>query len=159
MLYSCVGENVVNTGKVKLEGQVKKAMLGRYHKDFGVRPRLLLAYADAAYASECGRYFRRLGWEVEMVASAAEARDRASAYRPNVVVLDAELLDESSWLTSVKISIESPDLRIILVGEDDANSMEDRLHTVGADRLVSRAAGAEALAMVVLGQASLSEAV
>jgi ActR/RegA family two-component response regulator len=134
-------------------------MLGMYQTEFGVRPRLLLAYADAAYASECGRYFRRLGWEVEMVASGAEARTLASEYYPHVVVFDAELLDESGWLTSAKISIENLDLRIILVGDDNGIPMDERLDMVGVDRLVSRTAGAEALAMVVLGKASLSEAV
>ena len=136
----------------KLEGQVKRAMLGRYQTEFGARPRLLLAYANAAYASECGRYFRRLGWEVEMVASGAEACHLASDYQPNVVVLDAELLDESGWLTSAKISVKNPDLRIVMVGQD-------RPQMVGADQWVSREAGAEALAMVILGKASLSEAV
>jgi DNA-binding response OmpR family regulator len=159
MLYSCYGEKEINNGMLKLEGQVKRAMLGNYGTEYGTRPRLLLAYADAAYASECGRYFRRLGWEVEMVASGAEARDLASEYRPDVVVLDAELVDESGWLTSAKISSENPDLRIVLVAENDNEMMEDRLPMVGADRLVPRTAGAEALAMVVLGRASLSEAV
>ena len=143
----------------KLEGQVKRAMLGRYQTEFGARQRLLLAYADAAYASECGRYFRRLGWEVEMVASGAEARQLASDYLPNVVVLDAELLDQSGWLTSAKISIENPDLRIVLVGDESTAPMQERLHMVGADQWVAREAGAEALAMAILGKASLSEAV
>src|SRR5476649_848225 len=102
-------------------------MLGSYQTDFGSRPRLLIAYADAAYGSECGRYFRRLGWEVEMVASGAEARELAGEFQPNVVVLDAELLDESGWLTSAKISTENPDLRIILVSDEHT---QDRLHKV-----------------------------
>src|SRR5258708_21808311 len=141
-----------------VEGKVELGMLGRFTPEYSGRPRLLLAYADAAYASECGRYFRRLGWEVEMVASGAEARDLASEYQPHVVVLDAELLDESGWLTSAKISSENPDLRIVLVAEDDNASMEDRLPMVGDHQLVSRTAGAEALAMAVLGKASLSGA-
>jgi DNA-binding response OmpR family regulator len=134
-------------------------MLGRYQTEFGARPRLLLAYADAAYASECGRYFRRLGWEVEMVASSAEARELAGEYRPNVVVLDSQLLDESGWLTSAKISIENPDLRIVLVADERTENLHDRLHMVGARDLVRRRDGAEALAMSILGKASLSEAV
>ena len=143
----------------KLEGQVKRAMLGSYQTELASRPRLLLAYADAAYASECGRYFRRLGWEVEMVASGAEARMLANDYRPNVVVLDAELLDESGWLTSAKISTENPDLRIILVADDVIGRTEDRLQMVGAVHSVSRRDGAEALATTILGKASLSQAV
>src|ERR1041385_1216770 len=93
-------------------------MLGR-HTESG-RPRLLLAYADAAYASECGRYFRRLGWEVEMVASGVEARELAHEYHPDVVALEVALLHESGWLTSAKISSENPELRIVLVAGDGA---------------------------------------
>src|SRR5437870_6936810 len=99
----------------KLKGQERSKMSRMYQTDSGPRPRLLLAYADAAYASECGRYFRRLGWEVQMVASGAEARMLAGAYQPDVVALDADLLDESGWLTSAKISNENPALSIVLI--------------------------------------------
>src|SRR5437899_1090499 len=105
-----------------------------YQSEYGKRPRLLLAYADPAYASECGRCFRRLGWEVEMVASGAEARELAHQYRPDVVVLDAELLDESGWLTSAKISTDNPALRIILVADESSEENEHRLEMVGADQ-------------------------
>ncbi len=130
-----------------------------YQPEFANRPRLLLAYSDPAYASECGRFFRRLGWEVQMVASGVEARELAGDYHPDVVVLDAELLDESGWLTSAKISTANPELRIILVEDQPAESTQQRLQSVGATRSVCRKDGAEALAMVVLGKASLSEAV
>ena len=124
-----------------------------------MRPRMLLAYADAAYASQCGRYFRRCGWEVQMVASGAEARELTHNYRPDVVVLDAALLDESGWLTSAKISAEKPDLRIILVADQDDFGLEERLHMVGADQAVQREDGAEALAEAVLGSLLLAKAI
>ena len=142
-----------------MEGQVTREMSGRFQTEFSGRPRLLLAYADAAYASECGRYFRRLGWEVEMVASGAEARELASEYRPHIVVLDVELIDESGWLTSAKMSTDNPELRIILVTDEHTDHVEDRLRMVGADQSVRRKDGAEALAMTVLGKAMLSQAV
>jgi DNA-binding response OmpR family regulator len=116
-----------------------------------------LAYADPVYASECGRYFRRLGWEVQMVASGAEARILAAEYQPQVVVLDAELLDESGWLTSAKMSTDNPELRIIVVTSE--STQNDRLAMVGAEQAVRRAAGAEGLAYAVLGKATLSYAV
>ncbi len=123
------------------------------------RPRLLLAYADAAYASECGRYFRRLGWEVEMVASGIEARELASEYQPNVVALEVALLHESGWLTSAKISSENPDLHIVLVAADQGDCTPDRLRMVGASKAVRRDQGAEALASTVLGKTMLAKAV
>ena len=138
------------------DGKVERVMSRLYSTEYGNRPRLLLAYADGVYASECGRYFRRLGWEVEMVASGAEARELAHDYRPDVVVLDADLVDESGWLTSAKISTENSALRIVLVSDDPC---EHRLEMVGASQSVSRKNGAEALAMAILGKASLSEAV
>src|ERR1041384_1597993 len=129
----------------------------RYSSDFTSRPRLLLAYSEPAYASECGRYFRRLGWEVQMVASGTEARLLASEFHPDVVVLDAELLDESGWLTSAKISTENPELRIILV--TDGEDVQSRLTMVGAEQAVHRVDGANALAHAILGESVFSQAV
>jgi len=120
---------------------------------------MLLAYADAAYASECGRYFRRLGWEVEMVGSAQEARAFADEYRPDVVVLAAELLDESGWLTSAKISTANPDAHIVLVVEDPTDSILERARAVGAEQCVRTRDGAEGLAHAILGSVTLSQAV
>jgi DNA-binding response OmpR family regulator len=131
----------------------------KYQTEMPSRPRLLLAYADASYASQCGRYFRRLGWEVQMVAGGAEARFLAAEYQPDVVVLDAELLDESGWLTSAKISTDNPELRIILVTSESANDLRGRLPMVGAEQCIRRIDGAEGLAHAVLGRAMLSEAV
>jgi DNA-binding response OmpR family regulator len=119
----------------------------------------LLAYTDPVYASECGRYFRRLGWEVQLVASGAEARVLAHQFHPDVVALDADLLDESGWLTSAKISTENPSLSIILVAGPTTDCTTDRLHMVGAEQFVRRADGAEALAHAVLGPTALSAVV
>jgi len=120
---------------------------------------MLLAYADAVYASECGRYFRRLGWEVQMAAGGTDARILAAEYQPDVVVLDAELLDESGWLTSAKISTDNPDLRIILVTSRSTDELLAHLPMVGAEKIVRRGDGAEALAHAVLGLQTLSQAV
>ena len=131
-------------------------MSARFESEYNSRPRMLLAYADPAYASKCGRYFRRLGWEVLMVPGGVEARELASVWQPDVVVLETALLDESGWLTSAKISTENPDLRIILVADEPS---DERLQMIGASQSVCRTAGAEALALAVLGEASVSEAV
>jgi hypothetical protein len=108
----------------------------------------LLAYTDPVYASECGRYFRRLGWEVQLVASGAEARVLAHQFHPDVVALDA-----------AKISTENPSLSIILVAGPTTDCTTDRLHMVGAEQFVRRADGAEALAHAVLGPTALSAVV
>src|SRR6266542_6801202 len=115
-------EHGASHGRGSTRKNRKRDKMTRYQSEYASRPLLLLAYADAAYASECGRYFRRLGWEVLMVAGGAEARLLAAEYHPDVVVLDTELLDESGWLTSAKISTDNPDMRIILVTNDAAQS-------------------------------------
>jgi len=120
---------------------------------------MLLAYADAAYASQCGRHFRRLGWEVHMVASGTEARELAHQYRPDAVVLDVALLDQSGWLTSAKISLEKPDLLIILVADRQTGNLEERRSMVGADHAICREDGPQGLFQAIFGTAHLSEAV
>jgi DNA-binding response OmpR family regulator len=134
-------------------------MMGNYQSEHGNRPRMLLAYADAAYASDCGRHFRRLGWEVQMVGSGIEARSFADEYVPDVVVLDAELLDESGWLTSAKISSANPGIHIILVANDWTSSIQERAQMVGAEECVSRMDGAEGLAQSILGKLAFAQAV
>jgi len=130
-----------------------------YQPDYGNRPRMLLAYSDAAYASQCGRYFRRLGWEVAMVASGAEARTLAQDYHPDVVVLEVALLDQTGWLTSAKISLENPNLRILLVTDSPHEPSREQLDMIGADQVVHRADGAEALSEAVVGNPIYAHAI
>jgi hypothetical protein len=108
---------------------------------------MLLAYADAAYASECGRYFRRLGWEVQMVASGAEARALADTYRPDVVVFDAELRDDNAWLTSA-------DCEVIVVADSPIHA-----DLPDGDLVVRREDGPQALVESIFGKSYLSEAI
>jgi len=120
---------------------------------------MLLAYADAAYASRCGRHFRQLGWEVLIVASGIEARKLAHESCPDVVVLDVALLDQSGWLTRAKPNLEKSNSRIILVANRQTADIETRRRTIGAEEIVCREDGAEALASAVFGAFSYAEAV
>src|SRR6516165_1830089 len=81
------------------------------------RPRLLMAYTDSAHASRCVRNFRRLGWEVHMVASGAEAQRLATELSPDAIVLDVDLPDESGWLSAAKILLTQPSQRIVLLAD------------------------------------------
>lgn len=136
-------------------------MSGRFHPNHESRPRLLLAYADPTYASECGRFFRRLGWEVQLVASGAEALMLANEYRPNVVAVDADLLSENGWFNDHPVREENPNMHIVLVDDDvNANATNnDRLRKIGAEGSVRRADGAEGLAHTILDHRWLAEAV
>ncbi len=113
---------------------------------------MLLAYTDSAHAARCVRYFRRQGWEVHMVASGALVQRLANELLPEVVVLDADLPDESGWLSAAKIRLAPPDHRVILLVGDIDRHTSERAHSLGLAGVVRRADGPEALAALVLDQ-------
>jgi CheY-like chemotaxis protein len=113
------------------------------------RPRMLLAYADPAFASPCARLFRRLGWEVHMAAGASEVQRLVDQHAPQVAVLDVDLPEESGWLTSAKLTLTHPGLRVILLAGDRSETLGERAATVGAAGVVTRPDGAEALVRTV----------
>src|SRR5437763_8367400 len=100
-----------------LDGEEGMATMVRDNSGRATRPRLLLAYSDSAHASRCVRYFRRLGWEVHMVASGVEAQRLAGELMPQVIGLDVDLPDESGWLSAAKIRIAPPEQRVILLAD------------------------------------------
>jgi DNA-binding response OmpR family regulator len=104
------------------------------------RPCVVLAHADAARAREVERSFRRLGWDVYQAASGPEARRLARMLAPELVILDAELPQESGWLTCAKLAREGPSALVILVAQVDAQSQEYAAF-VGASAVVRRDAG------------------
>ncbi len=116
------------------------------------RPRLLLAYTDSAHASRCVRYFRRLGWEVHMVASGVEAQRLAGERMPRVIVLDVDLPDESGWLSAAKICIAPPEQRVVLLAGHVDEQLRQRAQSLGVAGIVDRADGPEALAALAIGQ-------
>jgi DNA-binding response OmpR family regulator len=132
--------------------------MGGSKKNGIYRPLLILAYADSAHAAQCGRYFRRHGWEVRLAPSAAETRRLLATSAPRAIVLDTELPDESGWLTCAKITQENPARRVILLAPGRSGNSRDNLAHVGASALVARHDSMEALAAIILG-ASLAEAI
>jgi CheY-like chemotaxis protein len=134
---------------VRYEGMAQMARNNLARQD---RPRLLLAYSDSAHASRTVRYFRRLGWEVHMVASGAEAQRLAGELMPQVVVLDVNLPDETGWLSAAKIRIAPPDQRIVLLAEHVDPQDCQRAESLGVAGIVCRADGPEALASLAIDQ-------
>jgi len=128
------------------------------HEPNAHRPLLLLAYVDSAHAVRCGRFFRRQGWDVRLVASAAEARRLLSTLSPRAVVLDTELPDESGWLACAKITQEDPSLSVILLAPERCPPTKANLANVNATALVTRQDSIESLAETILGE-RLAEAV
>lgn len=118
-----------------------------------MRPRLLLAYADSAYASRCVRYFRRLGWEVRMAASGNDARKQIAEFHPTFFVIDADMPDESGWLTCAKILLDRPELNVAVQVRERDDEAVGFQRFLGLDRLIVREDGVEGLADLVLGKA------
>jgi DNA-binding response OmpR family regulator len=117
------------------------------------RPLLVMAYADSQYAALSCRHFRRMGWEVHLACSGPEARRLARTLNASVVVLDAELREESGWLTCDKLRREIPGQKVVLVSRNPTDEGRRFAAFVGATGLVCRGGGPAALADEILGSA------
>ncbi len=116
------------------------------------RPLLILAYADSAHAAGAGADFRRLGWEVQLVATAAEARRLAATRSPDAIVLDTELPDESGWLACAKINQDDPALKVVLLAPERSAAIMFNFTQVDAVALVTRTEPLAMLAESVVGR-------
>jgi ActR/RegA family two-component response regulator len=117
--------------------------------------RLVLASTDAEFAVRAKHRLRRLGWEVYPVKSAASARRLIRECSPPVVVLDTDLGDESGWLLCKKLTLEQPDLRVILVSKRRYSDLVRFADFVGAAGLVFRQDGIAGLMSVIGEQESV----
>src|SRR5262249_46516108 len=85
---------------------------------------LVIAHKDPVYAALICRTFRTLGWDVHLAESGPEVRRLARCLINAIVVLDANLTEESGWLTCEKLLREHPGLKVILVDVDRTPSNE-----------------------------------
>src|SRR5262249_9798575 len=83
----------------------------------------------------------RLGWEVHQANTGPEARRLARALRPQIVILDTELREESGWLTCAKLTLEDPTFKVILVSDEVTTEQQIYAETAGAVALVGREDG------------------
>jgi DNA-binding response OmpR family regulator len=109
------------------------------------RPSLILAHADPLYTALIRQIFLRLGWDVYTVASGIEVRELAAELSPSLVILDAELPEESGWLTCAKLKQEQPDLKVVLLVDQVNLSSHAFGYFAGASALVLRDDGLHAL--------------
>lgn len=121
------------------------------NQEMSGRPRLLLAYADSACAARIVRSFRRLGWEVHMAASAAEASRLLEAHAPHAVVLDVGLADEPGWAFCARIAATHPGQHVVLLAGERPSDTHERLRACGAAALVTRGEPMEGLVRAVYG--------
>jgi DNA-binding response OmpR family regulator len=109
----------------------------------GPRPTLILAHTDPAYTALAGHTFNRLGWDVFIAQDGPDARRLAQRVHASAVVLEAELAEESGWLTCDKLTRECRDLDVFLVA--DAVCDERLASFVGAAAVVRRQDGLQRL--------------
>jgi DNA-binding response OmpR family regulator len=108
-------------------------------------PCLIVAHPDTAYAAEVARGFRRLGWDVYPARSGPEVRRLAPMLEADAVILDAELPDETGWLTCEKLTAEQPLVKVILVTSEPGPRNVQLASFVGASAIVSHGDGVAAL--------------
>jgi DNA-binding response OmpR family regulator len=111
----------------------------------GGRPALVVAHEDHVFAALVSNAFRQRGWDVHLAHSGPDVRRLARVVGAAAVVLDANLRDESGWLTCAKLTNELPHVRVILVSPG-LSAEGCRFATfVGAAGLVNRHAGMRSL--------------
>jgi DNA-binding response OmpR family regulator len=113
---------------------------------------MVLAYADPAYASQSCRQLRRHGWEVHLANNGGDARRLLELLDPDVLVLDAELYDESGWLACAKVACDGSARRVVLLANEVTDEMRRFAHFVGASALVDRNAGPAVLIEEIVGR-------
>jgi DNA-binding response OmpR family regulator len=115
------------------------------------RPCLIVAHADGGYAADVSLAFRRLGWDVYQASTGPEVRRLARLLEAERVILDAELPQESGWLTCAKLTRERPGLKVVLIARETGAVERDFAAFVGASGLVGRSAGLTTLVPEVCG--------
>jgi ActR/RegA family two-component response regulator len=115
------------------------------------RPALVVAHEDHVFTALVSNAFRHRGWDVHLARSGPDLRCLARAVGATAVVLDANLREESGWLTCDKLTRELPHLRVILVSPGFSAEGCRFATFVGAAGLVNRHTGIRTLIEEVCG--------
>jgi DNA-binding response OmpR family regulator len=104
-------------------------------------PSLVVAHSDPGYEAVIARGFRRLGWDVYRARSGPEVRRLVPMLAADLVILDADLPDESGWLTCDKLTRERQRIQVILVTSEPGPLNHAMASFVGATALIHRSEG------------------
>jgi DNA-binding response OmpR family regulator len=116
-------------------------------------PSLVVAHADPGYEAALARGFRRLGWDVYRARSGPEVRRLVPMLGADLVILDADLPDESGWLTCDKLTRERQRVQVILVTSEPGPLNHAMASFVGASALIHRSEGPGRVIEEVCGSA------
>jgi DNA-binding response OmpR family regulator len=128
-------------------------MLDWNETNFVSSPCLILAHPNQDYQAILARAFRRLGWDVYPARSGPEARRLARMMEADVVILHADLPEESGWLTCDKLTREQPLARVILVSDNLSPRNRELADFVGASELLHQAQSLAPLIEELIGPA------
>lgn len=100
------------------------------------QPLVLVASRQPRLLPRLPRTLVPTGWDVRIVRSGTEIRDLARRLRPAVIALDADLPDESGWLTCAKLTAELPGVKVVLLSPHPTARAEQFARFTGAVALL-----------------------
>src|SRR5438093_511522 len=115
-----------------------------------IRPRMVLGFADSTYAAQCGRFFRRHGWEVHLAADGAEIQRQVESFRPAVLVLDAAFIGDGTVASWCAWLGPHPELKVILFAAERSAAMLRLQESLHARALCTRQDALQGLGEAVL---------
>src|SRR5262245_23154492 len=80
--------------------------------------KLVLSLSELPQGAVIERYFQERGWKVQLATDGTDARRLVKKMKASVVILSEQAgAQESGWLTCWKLLSESPNTKVIVVGE------------------------------------------
>lgn len=112
--------------------------------------KLVLSLSELPQAAVIERYFQERGWKVHLATDGADARRQVKKIKASVVILSEQAgAHESGWLTCWKLLSESPNTKVIVVGESHVERGSRNAGLVGAAGYVHASDSAAAVYHVV----------
>lgn len=98
--------------------------------------KMIVALGETVYSTLPTRLLTRMGWEITSAKSGPETRRLLKHSSVTFVCLDTELVDESGWLTCAKLTMQYPDLPVVLLAPSVKTYEEHFAIIVGATMIL-----------------------
>lgn len=122
------------------------------------RPRMVFAYVDSVHAAQCGRFFRRQGWEVHLVADGSQVHRLVEYVGACIVVVDTELIKDADLQIWRQWLQDRSGIKLILLAQNSTTESRRLQEAFSATALFVREDAVESLGAALLGE-PLAEAV
>lgn len=93
---------------------------------------------------------KQAGYNVRVAFNGQEALEITRAFTPDLILLDLSMprMDGISFLKEYELSAKHPDVKVVIISNDDSPNKVDEAYNLGAKRYVMKA-GASAKDLVV----------